>query len=103
MPSKKHTRVAMLRSRRVHPVKELRSVRPLGNMPVFVVRSKASMVLLRYMFTQRRQKPASERRRKGFGEGKGILVGRNEMLEVLTEDENDGVEVPDFYVGFKRM
>ena len=69
MPSKKQTRVAMLRSRRVHPVKELRSVRPLGNMPVFVVRPRASMVLLRYMFTQRRQKPASEKRRKGFGEG----------------------------------
>lgn len=82
----------MLRSRRVHPVKELRSVRPLGDMPVFVVRSKASMVLLRYMFTQRRQKPASERRRKGLGEGKGITVGRNEMLEVLIEDEKDGVE-----------
>ncbi len=68
-------------------------MRPLGNMPVLVVRPKASMVLLRYMFTQRRQKPASERRRKGFGEGKGILVGEDEMIELLTEDENNGVEV----------
>lgn len=54
MPSKKHTSVAMLRSRRGHPVKELRSVRPLGRTPAFVARSKASMVPLRYMLTQRR-------------------------------------------------
>ena len=60
------------------------------------------MVLLRYMFTQRRQNPVSERRRKGFGEGKGILVGRNGMLEVLIEDENNGVEVVGFFAGFKR-
>ena len=42
-------------------------------------------------------------RRGERGLGKAFLVGRNEMLEVLIEDENDGVEVPDFYVGFKRM
>ena len=29
---------------------------------------------------------------KGLGRAEACLVGRNEMLEVLIEDENNGVE-----------